>query len=87
MHCMYNYCRYPYYKCCMKILEVFCDVQVQPAVAYSSSILVLLPKPLDGSSDSFINIAEIDWVVSEVAIATHPLLYLHVKQNVGSAFV
>ena len=45
-------------------------LQVQPAVAYDGSILVLLPKLFDDLSDSFINIAQISWTVSGVVMVT-----------------
>ena len=45
-------------------------IQVQPGVVYDNSVLILLSRPLEDSSDSFINIAQISWVVSEVTMAT-----------------
>ena len=47
-------------------------VQVQPGVVYNNSVLILLSKPVASSSDSYINIAQITWVVSKVATATSP---------------
>ena len=39
-------------------------------MAYDGSVLVLLPKLLNDSSDSFINIAQISWTVSGVVMVT-----------------
>ena len=46
------------------------SVQVQPGVVYNNSVLILLSKPVASSSDSYINIAQIIWMVSKVAMAT-----------------
>ena len=55
------------------------SLKVQPAVPYNESILVLLSRQLDDSSDSYINIAQISWTVSKVAIATLFHIYLSLK--------
>ena len=64
------------------------SVQVQPGVVYNNSVLILLSKPVTSSSDSYINIAQIIWMVSKVAMATSPtVLYYNKGPLKGNLFV
>ena len=57
---------------------------MQPGVVYNNnSVLILLPKPVASSSDSYINIAQISWVVSEVTMVTSSAVveYIIIMQN------